>query len=491
MPLVPLTIPPGVHKNGTDLQNAGRWNDANLVRWYEGGMQPVNGWRARTTSAFTGVCRALLTWTNNAGSRQTAAGTESKLYFVSDANALSDITPANFSAGIPSATQNLGWGALTYGFDSYGIARPDSGSYTPATTWSLDSWGEYLLGCSNHDGKIYQWTLSPGTVAAVLSNAPTSNTAIYVTDERFVFALGAGGVGNKVQWSDQEDNNLWAPATTNQAGSLTLQTAGNLICAMGVRGQTLLFTDIDCHAATYQGPPFVYGIKAVGSGCGIASANAAATTDTAAFWMGKNSFFMYDGSVRSLPSDVGDYVFSDINVAQRSKVYAVKNSGHQEIWWFYPSSNSTENNRYVAYNYRENHWSIGSLARTAATDAGVFIYPNMVGTDNKIYEHEVGFDYDSATVFAESGPIEIGTGDRLMVAKSLIPDEKTQGDVIAKFKTRLYPNATESTHGPYTMANPTSVRFTGRQVEMRVEGNRGADWRVGTMRLDVAQGSRR
>ena len=491
MPLVPLTIPPGVHKNGTDLQNAGRWNDANLVRWYEGGMQPVNGWRARTTSAFTGVCRALLTWTNNAGSRQTAAGTESKLYFVSDANVISDITPANFSAGIPSATQNLGWGALTYGFDSYGIARPDSGSYTPATTWSLDSWGEYLLGCSNHDGKIYQWTLSPGTVAAVLSNAPTSNTAIYVTDERFVFALGAGGVGNKVQWSDQEDNNLWAPATTNQAGSLTLQTAGNLICAMGVRGQTLLFTDIDCHAATYQGPPFVYGIKAVGSGCGIASANAAATTDTAAFWMGKNSFFMYDGSVRSLPSDVGDYVFSDINVAQRSKVYAVKNSGHQEIWWFYPSSNSTENNRYVAYNYRENHWSIGSLARTAATDAGVFVYPNMVGTDNKIYEHEVGFDYDSATVFAESGPIEIGTGDRLMVAKSLIPDEKTQGDVIAKFKTRLYPNATESTHGPYTMANPTSVRFTGRQVEMRVEGNRGADWRVGTMRLDVAQGSRR
>ena len=284
---------------------------------------------------------------------------------------------------------------------------------------------------------------------------------------------------------------MWAPATTNQAGSLTLQTAGNLICAMGVRGQTLLFTDIDCHAATYQGPPFVYGIKAVGSGCGIASANAAATTDTAAFWMGKNSFFMYDGSVRSLPSDVGDYVFSDMNISQRSKVYAVKNSGHQEIWWFYPSSNSTENNRYVAYNYRENHWSIGSLARTAATDAGVFIYPNMVGTDNKIYEHEVGFDYDSATVFAESGPIEIGTGDRLMVAKSLIPDEKTQGDVIAKFKTRLYPNATESTHGPYTMANPTSVRFTGRQVEMRVEGNRGADWRVGTMRLDVAQGSRR
>lgn len=491
MSLVPLTIPPGVFKNGTALQNAGRWNDANLVRWYEGGMQPVNGWRERTTSAFTGVCRALLTWTNNAGARQTAAGTQSKLYFVNDSNVITDITPTSFTTGNADATQNLGWNALTYGDNEFGTPRPDSGTYTPATTWSLDSWGQYLLACSNADGKIYEWQLNTGAVAAVLSNAPTSNTAIYVTDERFVFALGAGGVGNKVQWSDQEDNNTWSAAATNQAGSLTLQTAGNLITAIGVRGQTLLFTDIDCHAATYQGPPYVYGINKVGDGCGIASANAAATTDTAAFWMGKNSFFVYDGSVRSLPSDVGDYVFSDINVAQRSKVYAVKNSGHQEIWWFYPSMTSTENNRYVAYNYRENHWSIGSLARTAGTDAGVFIYPNMVGTDSKIYEHEVGFDYDSATVFAESGPIEIGTGDRLMVAKSLIPDEKTQGDVIAKFKTRLYPNASESTHGPYTMANPTSVRFTGRQVEMRVEGNIGADWRVGTMRLDVAQGSRR
>ncbi len=491
MSLIPLKIPPGVYKNGTALQNAGRWNDANLVRWYEGGMQPVNGWRERTASAFTGVCRALLTWTNNSGGRWTAAGTQSKLYAVNESNAISDITPSSFTTGSADATQNIGWDALTYGSYAYGVARPDIGAYAAVTTWSLDSWGQYLLGCSTADGKIYEWQLNTSNAAAVLSNAPTSNTAIYVTDERFLFALGAGGVGNKVQWSDQEDNNTWSAAATNQAGSLTLQTAGNLISAIGVRGQTLLFTDIDCHAATYQGPPYVYGINKVGDGCGVVSANAAASTDTAAFWMGKNAFFVYDGSVRALPSDVGDYVFSDMNSAQRSKVYAVKNSSHQEIWWFYPSSDSMENNRYVAYNYREGHWTIGELARTAGTDAGVFAYPNMVGTDSKIYEHEVGFDYDSATVFAESGPLEIGSGDRLMVAKSLIPDEKTQGQVTAKFKTRLYPNATESTHGPYTMANPTSVRFTGRQVEMRVEGNNSSDWRVGTMRLDVAQGSRR
>jgi len=188
---------------------------------------------------------------------------------------------------------------------------------------------------------------------------------------------------------------------------------------------------------------------------------------------------------------VGDFVFNDINDAQRSKVYGVLNSKFSECWWFYPSSNSTECNRYVAWNYRENYWTIGELARTAAADVGEFIYPNYVSSDGYLYEHEVGFSYDDATVFVESGPVLLGQGDRLMVARTLIPDEKTQGDVKATFKTRNYPNASESSHGPYTMANPTSVRFQGREVAMRIVGNVATDWRVGTMKLDVVPGSAR
>ena len=127
-------------------------------------------------------------------------------------------------------------------------------------------------------------------------------------------------------------------------------------------------------------------------------------------------------------------------------------------------------------------FTIGTLARTAGDDSGVFLYPNLVTSDGYIYEHEVGFDYDSETVFAETGPVEIGNGDRLMVARELIGDEKTLGDVTATFKTRLYPNASESSHGPYTLSTPTSVRFQGRQVSMRVTSAKATDWRVGTMR---------
>ena len=208
--------------------------------------------------------------------------------------------------------------------------------------------------------------------------------------------------------------------------------------------------------------------------------------------MGQNGFFVYDGRVQPLRSAVGDFIFENLNVSQRSKVVGVLNSQFSEVVWFYPSTGSTENDSYVSYNYMEGHWQVGTLSRTAGFDTGTFVYPNYVDATGIIYEHEVGYAYDSDTeVFAESGPIQLGNGDRMMVAKSLIPDEKTQGDVTATFKTRFFPNGTESSFGPFDMANPTSVRFQGRQVQMRITGNTPTSWRVGTMRLDVVEGGRR
>jgi len=209
--------------------------------------------------------------------------------------------------------------------------------------------------------------------------------------------------------------------------------------------------------------------------------------------MGVGSFFVYSGGrVQELQSDVSDYVFNDLNKAQVSKAFAMANSLFGEIWWFYPSSGSTENNRYVAYNYIENTWHIGELARTTGTDRGAFRQPMMFDADDrKLYEHEIGFDYGTLTPFAETGPFRIGTGNQVVSVTELVPDEKTQGDVNATFKTRFYPNGTERSYGPYSLSNPTSVRFTGRQVRMRVEGQRLADWRVGINRVDVVPGGER
>jgi len=339
---------------------------------------------------------------------------------------------------------------------------------------------------------LLEWDLNTGNKAAALTNAPVSNKAVLVTAERFVFALGAGGNARKVAWSDQEDNTMWTPAVTNQAGDIELETVGSIVAGKRLRGVNLIFTDVDVHTAQYQGPPFVYGFERIATGCGLISAQAVAAVESVAYWWSPSGFFMYDGFVRPMKCDVLDYIQNNVSQQQRSKVYAIANNQFGEIWWFYPSATSNEVDSYVVYNYREQHWSIGSLARTAGTDRGVFNYPLMVSTDGYIYEQEVGTEYDGAAPYAQTGPIEFGNGERLMVARQLIADEKMQGSVGVQFKTRFTPLGDEVVK-TYAIDSPyTPVRFTGRQIEMRITGaTPSTDWRVGTMRLDAVSGGQR
>ena len=487
--LMPLKLPPGVYRQGTDLQTAGRWRDANLVRWREGTFGPVGGWTER--AEITDIpLRGAIAWRDNSGDRWIAAGAYDELWVLSAANAASDITPAGLTSGLEDAGYNTGYGGGLYGAGTYGTPRPESGALTEATTWALDTWGEDLVACSTADGKLYQWELNVANPAAVITNAPTGCLSLVVTDERFLFALGAGGNRRLVQWSDREDNTEWTPAATNESGSQELQTGGTIMCGLRVRGQTLILTDQDAHAAQYIGPPFVYGFERVGMNCGVVARHAAVSVDGNAYWMGRNGFFRYaGGTVEPVPCEVGDYIFGRLTASQRSKIFGVSNALHGEIWWFYPSTG--ENDSYVVYNYRENHWTIGDLARTAGVDVGAFTNPVWFAPDGVAYDHENGFSYDGDMPHAESGPISLGNGDRVMVARELIPDEATQGDVTATFRTRFYPNDTERDYGPYTMGAPTSVRFTGRQVRMRIDGAATADWRWGVPRLDVKEGGGR
>lgn len=493
MALIPLKIPAGVYRNGTEYQSKGRYFDANLVRWFEGTLRPLGGWRKKSASQMTGKCRGLITWRDNSADRWIAAGTHSKLYAMNEAGTLKDITPSSFTAGIADAATKTGYGYSTYGSYAFGVARPDNGTVTPATTWTMDTWGEYLVACSSADGQLLEWQLgfSSPTLAVAITNAPTSCAAVMTTAERFVFALGASGNPRLVKWCDQENNTVWTPSTTNQAGDFELQTVGSLKTGKRVRGVNLLFTDVDVHVSTYIGLPYVYSFEKAGSGCGVISSQAVGAIDTAAVWMSRSGFWIYDGYVKPLVSDVGDYVFQNMNYNQCSKVYCVHNSKYGEITWFYPSAASNENDSYVTYNYREGHWSIGSMSRTAGTDRGVFLDPLMVSSDGYIYEHEVGYNYDGATPYAETGPIEIGNGDVVMAVTRVLPDEQTLGEVVVSFKTRMYPTSDETTYGPYTAAQPTDVRFSARQVKVRYTGAILGDWRVGVNRLDaLASGQR-
>jgi len=440
----------------------------------------------------TGKCRGLIAWRDNSAARFAAAGTHTKLFAMNVLGVLKDITPTGFTSGSADATGTTGYGFYSYGDLSYGTARPDTGS-VPATTWSLDTYGEYLVACSSTDGKLYEWQLgfATPTLAAVITNAPTSCAALLVTNERIIFALGASGNPRLVKWCDQENNTVWTAAANNQAGDFELTTPGSLRCGKRVRGVNLLLTDVDAHVANYIGLPFVYSFEKVGSGCGVISAQAVAAIDTSAMWMSTAGFWSYDGFVKPMRCEVGDYIFNNINYAQASKVYAVHNSTYGEVTWFYPSLSSNENDSYVTYNYREGHWAIGMMTRTAGTDRGVFANPLFVSTDGYIYDHEVGYTYDSVAPYAESGPIELGNGDNVMAVRSVIPDEQTLGEVAISFTARLYPTSAETSHGPFSAKAPTDARFSGRSVKMKVTGNVLDDWRVGVMRLEATSAGKR
>ncbi len=500
MSLIPLKLPPGVHRNGTEFESSNRWRDASLVRWHDGSLRPVGGWTVRKDEAFASPPRAMIAWGDNTGGSNLAAGAYDKLYYVSSSSTVTDITPTGLTVGDEGATLNIGYGGGYYGgtptttdADSlYGEYQPSSGVFQEATTWALDTWGENLLACSSSDGKIYEWQLNPSTLPTALANAPTGNKSMMVTEERFVFAFGAGGNPRKVSWCDREDNTEWTAAYTNEAGDMELQTQGQIMCGTRMRGRTLILTDQDAHMATYSGPPYVYGFERVGTACGTSSRKSLVAVDEGAFWMGHNGFYTFNGSVATeMRCDVLDYVFSDINRNQITKTYAVSNSQHGEIWWFYPSGNSVENDRYVSLDYKEGHWSTGELERTAGVDRGVFEHPIWSDCDGTIYNHESGNSHGNFPPYAESGPISLGNGDRMMKVNSLITDEKTQGEVSVTFKTRRYPNDTETTHGPYYAKNPTGVRFTGRQVRIRIEGDGNNAWRAGIMRVEARQGGKR
>lgn len=495
MPYTSLALAPGFYSLGTDYSSKGRYRTGDLIRWYQGVSQPVGGWRTRSAELVSGVSRAALTWGDNAGQAWISIGTHTHLYAMTRGGALHDITPAGFVPGDQDAVAGGGYGTGLYGTSLYGTPRPDSTNIIPASSWSLDTFGENLVAVMDSDNKLYEWTLNTGTPAAQISGAPDAY-ALVTTQEGILMALGAddgGGINPRyIKWSGLQNNTDWTPTATNQARDQLLQTQGRIMLGKRVADGVLVLTDEGAFRASYVGPPFVYTFARVGSGCGAVSRQSCAVTQSAAFWMGRNGFFQYNGFVQPLPCDVQDYVFSDINDGQTSKVCAVLNADFNEVWWLYPSSDSLEVNRYVVFNYMEGIWYHGTLDRTCGTGSnGVLQYPIMVSSEGAVYDHEVANNRDGRMPTMRTGPMEIGEGDNVVMLKRFIPDERMAGSVRVNFYVRQWPNGTLTKYGPYDATSPADLRITGRQMEVEYEGDPDIDFRVGNFRFEVQAGGRR
>lgn len=515
-----LPLPPGVFANGTFYEQANRWCDANLVRFVRGYVQPIGGWARLTEKigtteatqemALTGrPCGALAFRASN-NQAWLLMGTHSKFYAYRAGNRY-DVTPSGFTAGNEHAIAVAGYGDGGYGAGTYNYGLTAFSEVSEAATWSIDVFGQTTIAVNDPTSRIiYQWLASSAsTIMTTLLNAP-SCTALVVTPETHIMALGTSSSYNTVAWCSAGEANTWTPATTNTAGDYQLITNGRLMAGLRLRNETLLFTDVDTHSATYSNDEFVYSFRQVGTGSGVISKRAAVAIDTRAFWMGPNGFFVYDGYVRTLPCDVWDKVYGDIDDIQRSKIWAVHNSAFNEVTWYYPQvgSSNAQISNYVTFNYEDRTWSLGALDRSAGVDSGALQVPVYLSSNGWVWQHESGTsrlatDGSQLTPYVTSGPLEVEDGGNVIRCHTFIPDERRPDDNVAdsgygsrvqyKLYAAMYPNEAEfGTAQTFYTSGPTSVRRTGRWLRLHVEERTAnSSWIVGIPRIGVSVLGRR
>jgi len=303
------------------------------------------------------------------------------------------------NVGLNTTVLGNGWGAGTWSRDAWGSAAQLTVVTDTLRVWSHDNFGEDLI-MNVRDGGIYYWDASlsdpltrPAVELSSLANANTTPTVakqVMVSDQnRHIIAFGCDsedtpGVQDPllIRFSDQESLITWNATATNTAGDLRLGSGSEIITAVETRQEILVFTDRSLYTMQFLGAPFTFGLNSVSENITIRGPLAVTAVEDNVFWMGKREFYAYGGTVQRIACTVLDYVFNDFNEAQAEKVTAGVNSLFAEVWWFYPSANSEENNRYVVYNYQQQVWYYGNLDRSAWLDQGVREFPLATGPGN-------------------------------------------------------------------------------------------------------------
>jgi len=441
------------------------------------------------------------------------------------------------NTGLDTSVQGNGWGAGTWGRNGWNQDADVVGSnqaFSILRIWTHDNFGEDLL-MNVRDGDIYYWDASVGTSTRAVKlslrsdadvGTPTVAKKVMVSDvDRHVICFGCDPIteiGTQdpllIRFSSQEDPTTWIPSATNTAGDLRIGSGSEIVAAVETRQQILVITDVSVHSMQFLGPPFTFGIQMISENTTIRGPQAAIAVDDTVFWMGLQEFYVYAGSVRKLACSVKDHVFSDFNSEQSEKVVAGINSSFGEVWWFYPSANSSENDKYVIYNYEQQIWYIGSLARTAWLDRGVNDFPIAANVDKYLYNHEIGFDDGSTngpiSAHIESSQMDIQDGDEFLFIRRVLPDITFRDSTgsggsnpSANFilKARNFPGAdyssseTSSNSITQTSTSPIEqftdqvhVRIRGRSFALRVESTaEGVGWRLGSPRVDIRPDGKR
>ena len=406
-------------------------------------------------------------------------------------------------------------------------------SGTEARIWSLDNFGEDLIACPR-DGALFYWDKSVNTTAGRATTLAASDPSnadqvplmarqVMVSDRSrhcIAFATNAQGQTEQdpllIRFSKAESAVDWNILTTGtDAGDLIIGSGSKFVSAIETKREILVWTDVSLHSMQFIGAPNTFGLIQIASGISIIGPNSVVAVNDTVFWMGENQFYTYDGRTQQIPCTVRDYVFDDLNNDQRELITAGLNSQFSEIFWFYPSKNSLEVDKYVIFNYQEQAWYYGVLGRTAWLDAEVRAFPIAAGTDSFLYNHELGNDDGSTSpatplaAYIESSPMSLESGEQFQLIRRVLPDITFDGSSsptpVVKFTLGSYDkpgedvsdtvNGTVIKEASETVEKYTSelfLRLRGRAFSVKIENTgTGAQWRLGIPRVDVRPDGKR
>ena len=470
-----------------------------------------------------------------------------------------DVKPYE-QVGPAEQSYGYGWGIDSWGTGNWGEAASASSVTLEPGLWSLSNFGQVLV-ATIANGKTFTW--NSGIAARLTTRASTTTSGFATTNNptatrvtlvspttRHLIHLGTettiGTASTQddmfLRFSDQEDINDYTATAINSAGDFRLQDGTKIMGALKAKETILIWTDNALYTMKFIGAPFTFGFEQVGTNCGLIGKNAAVEIDGTAFWMSSNGFFMFDGTVKTLPCSVEDFVFDQADTTKGQQIYAGLNNLFTEIVWYYPSQGSDYNDQYVVFNYGQpmkgGVWYIGTESRTTWIDATIYpkpfatkfddsasgTFPAIVGEDGlgqtTFFEHEVGTDQvnpngttTTVTSFVKSYDFDLQSrstnaqgkstgpmvaGEVFLAVRRFVPDFKDlQGNSIVTLGIKSYPQQSEtvSSLSPFTINSSTDKKDTrarGRFVSVKIENTDPSEsWRFGTLRLDVQPDGRR
>ena len=464
--------------------------------------------------------------------------------------------------GPRAQSYGYGWGIGLWGDGNWGEAATASDVTLEPGLWSLDNFGQVLV-ATILNGKTFTWNAGAGSALTTRASTTTSgfatgsnptatrSTLISPTTRHLLHFGTETTIGDTttqddmfIRFSDQEDINTYTPSAINTAGTLRLQDGTKIIGALKAKEVILVWTDNALYTMKFIGAPFTFQLEQVGTNCGLIGQNAVVEIDGAAFWLSSKGFFLYDGTVKSIPCTVEDFVYDNFDTTKGQQVAAGLNNLYTEITWYYPSSGSEYNDKYVVFNYGESAgvpggvWYTGTEARTSWIDSNVYpnpfatkydvssdgTFPVIIGQDSlgqtTYFEHEVGTDQvnpngstTTVTSFIESFDIDLQqrskdakgrstgpkvAGEIFLAMRRFIPDFKNlQGNAKVSLDVKRYPQQTSSQTAlsPFTITSSTDKKDTrarGRFISVKIENDASSEsWRFGTLRLDLQPDGRR